>query len=310
MLAKKEIKEDKNSLKIDSQKNKYKVDIKKILQFILINFAGSYIYAMGIQIFTKPFQIAPGGVAGIATIINYLYSLPIGVVTFAINIPLLILAWIYISREFTIRTAASTIIFSICTDILVTWMPIYPSTSPIAPLLASAFGGVLMGIGNALVYMSKSTTGGTSIIGALLQKKFPQISMGKLLSFSNFIVVIASIFAFKNIDAAVYAAICIYISGIVMDRIVYGFNINRLLFIISDKSLEIEKQILEKLHRGVTVMKGEGGYKHSQKNIIFCVVSKSQFYKVKEIAMDVDEKVFIVGCEAGDVLGKGFKHVE
>ncbi len=310
MIAKKKIKDDKSNKKIDSQNNKYKLNIKEIIQFIAINFAGSYIYAMGIQIFTKPFQIAPGGVAGIATIINYLYSLPIGIVTFAINIPLLILAWIYISREFTIRTAASTIIFSICTDLLVTWMPIYPSTSAIAPLLAAVFGGILMGIGNGIIYMSKSTTGGTSIIGALLQKKFPQFSMGKLLSFSNLIVVVASIFAFKNIDAAVFAAICIYISGIVMDKLVYGFNINRLLFIISDKSMEIEKQILEKLNRGVTVMKGEGGYKHSQKNIIFCVVSKSQFYKVKEIAMGVDKNAFIVGCEAGDVLGKGFKHVE
>ncbi|WP_188205525.1 YitT family protein, partial [Desemzia incerta] len=161
-----------------------------------------------------------------------------------------------------------------------------------------------------LVYMGNSTTGGTAIIGALIQKRFPQFSMGKLLTGANLVIVVASIFVFGNIDSAIFAGICIYLSGLVMDRMIYGMNTNRLLFIISDKSSAIEQRIMEDLGRGVTVLKGEGGYRHSQKNIIFCVVSKSQFYKVRKITMQVDEGAFIVGCEAGDVLGRGFKHLD
>ena len=283
---------------------------RNIARFFAINLAGAYLYAMGVQIFTRPYQIAPGGVTGLATIVNYLWGLPIGAMTLAMNLPLLILAWRYISHSFTIRTAISTVILSVCTDLLVTWMPEYPSASPLAPLMASIFGGILMGVGNALVYMGNSTTGGTAIIGALLQKRFPQFSMGKLLTLANLIVVAASIFAFGNIDAAVFAAVCIYISGIVMDRMIYGLNMNRLLFIISDKSSEIEEQIIQQLKRGVTVLKGEGGFRHAPKNVIFCVVGKAQFYKVRDIAAGVDEHAFIVGCEAGDVLGKGFKHLD
>lgn len=283
---------------------------KEYFNFFLINLLGSYSYAMGVQIFTKPFQIAPGGVTGIATIINHLFHIPIGTMIFSINVPLLILSWFYVSRGFTIRTAVSIFIFSFCIDVLVIWMPPYPSTSPIAPLLASIFGGILMGAGNALVYMSHSTTGGTAIISAIVQKRFPHFSMGKLLTGTNLIVVIASIFAFGNIDVSIFAAICIYISGLVMDNMVYGLNINRLLFIISDQSKEIQERILNELHRGVTVMKGEGGYDHGQKNIIFCVVSKPQFYKVRDIAREVDKNAFLVGCEAGDVVGKGFKHLD
>lgn len=265
---------------------------------------------MGVHIFTKPFHIAPGGAAGLATLANYLWGIPIGVGTFAINVPLLVLSWLYISRGFTIRTAISTFLLSISTDLFVIWMPQYPSTSSIAPLMAALFGGILMGIGNGMVYLSGSTTGGTAIVGALLQRKFPQFSIGKLLSASNFIVVILSVFTYGNIDAAIFAAICIYISGIVMDNFVYGQNTNRLIFIISDRSREIEMHILKDLHRGATILKGEGGYRHSQKNIIFCVVSKTQFHKVRNIAMQVDERAFIVACDAGDVLGKGFRHVD
>lgn len=286
-------------------------NFNKIFRFFGMNLLGSYIFAMGVQIFTKPFQIAPGGIAGLATILNYAYpQFPIGITVSVINAPLLVLAWLYVSREFAVRTAVSTVIFSFCVDVLVVWMPQYPSVSSIAPLMASLFGGILMGVGNALVYMVHSTTGGTAIIGALIQTRYPHLSMGKLLTASNSIVVVVSMIVFNNIDTAIFACVCIYISGLVMDNMVYGLNTNRLLFIISEKSPAIQLRILHELHRGVTILEGEGGYNHAKKSIIFCVVSKAQFYKVRRITMEMDSNAFIVGCEAGDVLGKGFKHLD
>lgn len=287
-----------------------KLNYTKILRFFGLNVVAGYIYSMGVQIFTRPYQIAPGGLTGIATIMEYLWGLPIGFMTLVMNVPLLILSWIYISKEFTIRTTISTILFSICLDFFVVWMPEYPSASPIAPLMASLFGGILMGIGNAIVYMSHSTSGGTAIISALLQKKFPQWPIGKLLIVANLMVVGISMVVYNNIDTAIFASICIYISGIVMDNMIYGLNTNRLLFIISEKSEAIQQKILNDMHRGVTILKGEGAYKHAEKNIIFCVVSKAQFFQVRKITKEMDKHAFIVGCEAGDVLGKGFKHLD
>lgn len=288
--------------------------MREYLKFLIMNFVGSGIFAIGVQYFTAPNDIAPGGVVGVATILNSLYNTPIGTVSFLINIPLLVLSWFYISKEFTIRTTISTFILSILTDavgmVVGVSIPAYTSDSPVAPLMAALFGGVLMGVGNAMVYMVQSTTGGTAILGALLQKKVRQISFSKLLLAANFIIVIWSVFAYKNIDTGLFATLCIVTSSMVMDNLIYGMNTNRLLFIISDKSEAIEKRILVDMNRGVTILKGEGGYQHSQKNIIFCVASKAQFYKLRDIALGEDSRAFIVGCEAGDVVGRGFKNLD
>lgn len=286
---------------------------KEVTRFILLNFLGSGIFALGVQYFTAPNKIAPGGVTGLATIVYSLWGLPIGAMSLIMNLPLLVLAWFYISKDFTIRTAVSTLILSVLTDVIGlvvgTQIPPYVSDSPVGPLMAALFGGFLMGIGNAMVYMVRSTTGGTAIIGALLQKRFRQFSMGKMLMAANMIIVVISILVYKNIDTGLFAVLCIFTSSVVMDNMIYGLNTNRLLFIISNKSEQIEQRILTEMHRGVTILKGEGGYRHTQRDVIFCVVSRAQFFRLCDIASDEDEKAFIVGCEAGDVIGRGFKHL-
>ncbi len=287
--------------------------VKKALSFLALNLAGSCASAFGVQYFTAPHNIAPGGVAGLATMSNYLWGLPIGTMTFVLNIPLLLLAWRHVSHSFTLRTLISTFLFSACTDAvgaLVAATSCYTSDSPIAPLMAALFGGALMGLGNALVYFSKSTTGGTAIVGALMQKRLPGVSFSKLLSGANLLVVVLSIFVYRNIDTGLFATLSIIMSTVVMDKLVYGLNTNRLLFIISDRSRDIEESILRDLNRGVTILRGEGGYRHSEKNVIFCVVSKGQFFKVRDITLAADPRAFIVGCSAGDVLGNGFRHVD
>ena len=280
--------------------------LKEYIRFFGLNLVGNYAYAMGVQMFTAPHHIAPGGVTGVATIMNYLWGFPIGLTTFLINVPLLVLAWLHISKGFTIRTAISTAMSSVCIDLLVVWMPQYKGDA----LLASLFGGALMGVGLAAVYISGSTTGGTSIVSALLQKRFHHIPIGKLLMGSNLVVVVLSVFAYGNIDSALYAALTIITSSLVMDNMIYGSNTNRVLFIISERSDLNRDRILVVLHRGTTLLNGETGYKHEHLNIIFCVVSKAQFYRVQEITRSIDPHAFIVGCTAGDVLGKGFKHVD
>ena len=281
-----------------------KFSTKEFIKYLIYNFVGSYLYAAGVHVFTRPHNFAPGGITGIATILNYLFDFPIGIGVTILNLPLVFLAAKFISKSFAIKTIGSLAIFTFCADYLVKFLPQYNGDA----LLASLFGGAIMGVGLAAIYLSGSTTGGTVIIGVLLKKLLPHIPIGKLGFAVDFFVVGISIFVFKNIDAALYAVLNIFTANKFMDSIVYGKNTNKLIFIITNKSDEVKSKIISEIKRGVTLLEGEGGYDHSKKNIIMCVVSKAQFVKVKDLAKQLDDNAFIIVSDAGDIYGKGFIH--
>lgn len=273
-------------------------------RYLIYNFVGSYLYAAGVHVFTRPHNIAPGGITGIATIINFLTDFPIGIGVTILNLPLVFLSAKFISKTFAAKTIGSLAIFTLCADYLVKILPQYKGDS----LLATLFGGAIMGVGLAIIYLSGSTTGGTVIIGVLLKKLFPHVAIGKLGFAVDFTVVGLSVIVFRNIDAALYAVLNIFTANRFMDSIVFGKNTNKLVFIISNKSDDLREKIISEIHRGVTLLEGEGGYDKSKKNIIMCVVSKAQFVKVKDIAKELDDNAFVIVSDAGDVFGKGFIH--
>ena len=160
---------------------------------VLLLLAGAFVYSVGTQYFIVPAQIAPGGAVGIALMINHLTSLPIGTLTLLINLPLLVLAWFYLSHRFTVRTAAATVLVSVVLDFLVT--PICPMYGG-DRLLSSVYGGIVVGIGMALIFQAGFTTGGTDIAGDLLQKKFPHHSIGHALMDIEGILLLSAIFVF------------------------------------------------------------------------------------------------------------------
>lgn len=280
------------------------IKTKNFIKYLIYNFVGSYLYAAGVHVFTRPHNFAPGGITGIATILNYITDFPIGIGVTLLNLPLVFLAAKFISKNFAIKTIGSLAIFTLCADYLVQFLPQYKGDD----LLASLFGGAIMGVGLAAIYLSGSTTGGTVIIGVLIKKFLPHIPIGKIGFAVDFFVVGISIFVFKNIDAALYAVLNIFTANKFMDSIIYGKNTNKLIFIISDKSDELKDRLLLEMKRGVTLLEGEGGYDKRKRNIIMCVVSKAQFVKVKDIAKQLDDDAFIIVSDAGDVYGKGFIH--
>ncbi len=268
---------------------------------------GIFIYALGVHVFTSPNNIAPGGVTGIAILLNSLFDWNIGIVTLCINIPLLIMSLFFLGREFTIRTLSAVGLFTVIMDYVVVLFPQYTGNGN-SMMLACVFGGVLMGLGLGIVFMSDFTTGGTDIIIRIIQLKFPYFSTGKILMFLDFIIVAVSIFVYDKIDVALYALIAIFISSMVIDWVIYGTDIGRLLFIVSDKSREISNLLLQKIDRGVTLLDAKGAYTGAEKEVILIAVKRNQFYKVKKLVYSVDPTAFMIVTEAGEIVGEGFKN--
>lgn len=279
------------------------METKKIIKFLLLNIIGSVLYGIGIHSFTAPQHIAPGGASGIGILVNYVSGFPIGLFTFLFNIPLLILAYRYVTKKFFYNALFSITLFSFITDYIVVIFPIYTGD----PLLACIFGGALMGVGLALVHMAESTTGGLTILGVILQKQFPQFEVGKLIFLLNLTVVAASALVFNNIESVLYAVIAIYISSMCMDSMICGLNNNKFVVIISDHNEEVKTYISDATHKGFTILNGVGGYSDCDKQVIFCAIGKNEYANVKKMIHQVDPNAFVIITDASEVIGNGFK---
>lgn len=267
---------------------------------------GTACYALGIHMFTSPNNIAPGGVTGISTLIHYLFNFPIGLTVNLINIPLLILAYKFLGKNFVIKTLVSTVLFSIFVDFLYARIPVYSGDV----LLAAIFGGLLLGTGLAIVFMRDGSTGGTDITNRILQKKKPHLKLARLVLISDAIVIILAGFVYKNIENVLYALILISVSTKVLDMVLYGLDSGKMVMIISDKTLDIAKKISETLNRGGTIIHGRGVYTNENKDILMCAVRKNQFYKMKKTVYTIDPSAFVIVTDAGEVLGQGFKAID
>lgn len=281
--------------------------IKDLTLDLTADIVGSLLFAIGIVCFTGPANIAPGGVSGIAIILNYVWSwLPIGATSLAINIPLLFLSFKYLGRRASTRTICSLIISSFMIDwVVAPLFPVYTGDR----LLGAVFGGVSIGAGLALIFLRGSTTGGTEIVSNLLRLKWPHISMGRALLFVDCAVIALSMIVFKNLESGMYGIISLFCSTKVIDAIVYGFDQGNMVTVISEKNKEISARIMEEIDRGVTLLSGKGAYTGQEKEVLICAVRKSEFARLKSIIREIDHSAFVVTTEAGEILGEGFKPV-
>ncbi len=289
-------------------KNKEKVQkpVKKLkwLLDIPLIILGSAIYAAGINCFTAPNDIAPGGVGGLATVINYLSGdkIGIGLLIGLFNIPLIIAGFIKLGKPMMIRTLLAVAVATVCTDYVAVLFPEYVGDR----ILAAVFGGLLIGSGIGLVYLREGTTGGTDIVNKLIQRAKPHLSLGAIMMITDAFVVIISIIAYGELESGLYAIIAIFVTSKVMDMILYGGREGKAVLIFSDKYEEIGSAIISNIARGATFLKGEGVYTHADKNVICCAVQKNEYVKLKRIVREIDEKAFIITSNANEVLGEGF----
>ncbi|HCC00215.1 MAG TPA: YitT family protein [Ruminococcaceae bacterium] len=280
---------------------------KALFKDILFFTVGTFLYSVGISVFTAPNRIAPGGATGVATILHYLIHTPIGTMIFVVNIPLLILALRFLGKNFVIKTLYCTVLVSVFTDILaLPFVPVYKDN----PILASLYGGVLSGAGLALVFLRGGTSGGSDVLSRLFRLKWPYIPMGRMMLAIDCVVVGISAVVFWNVNVALYAIIVEFTSSRVIDSILYGADNGRMALIISAKPPEIAQAIQTELHRGVTLLHGQGYYTGRDRTVILCAVRRTQVAKLRRLVRTVDPGAFMISCNADEVLGEGFKSLE
>lgn len=276
---------------------------KTFLQDLAVFILGGIIYSVAVLVFLSPNEIAPGGVTGIATILNFLFSLPIGLVVFIINIPLLILGFFKFGKGFIFKTTVATFCTSLILDVAA---PLLPKLH-IDLILASVFGGSLMGLGISVIMLRGSTTGGVDIIAKIINRRFPHLSVGRIMLFVDALVVLLAAFVYKNAQSALYSVVGLYSASRIMDLVLYGSDKGKIVYIISNKTQDIVYDILTVVNRGVTVIDVIGGYMGDKKKMIMCTVRRNEVHAVYKSVRHRDKDAFVVVAEAGEIFGEGFK---
>ncbi len=288
-------------------KNKSVSDKKRKVLNILADNAvwiiGCIIYAAAINFFNVPNNIAQGGFSGLAIVINYLTGLPVGAVNLALNIPILLLALKFIGKKFVFKTLWVTVLLSVTID-LVALIP-YEYTGD--KLLASIFSGALLGAGVALVAARGSTTGGTDVLSKLLRLLLPHISYGKLVMFSDMVVIAISAIVFRSIESALYAAIVIFVSSKVIDYILYGMAKSKMLMVVTDHADIISQELVNNSPRGVSIIPAKGAFTGQEKNMLICVLRSNEVAPAIKLIKSIDPNTFTIITEANEIIGKGFK---
>lgn len=270
---------------------------------ILWEIGGSFVTAVGIYCFADAAHIAPGGVSGLAIMAGYMWEVPIGLAAFVFNIPLLFLAWRYLGKDFTLRTLRVAVFSTFMLDWVVRpWIPVYTGER----FLGSVFGGLLSGAGLGMIFLRGSSTGGTDILSFLIRMKFPHVALGKLIMFTDCIVLALSILVFGNIESALFGLIALFCQGKVIDGMIYGSVQGELFIIISRKARLISRVIFQELDRGATFLKAEGAYTQETQDIILCAARKREYGVLRRIIRETDPDAFVMVSEVREILGEGF----
>ncbi|MBP3538374.1 MAG: YitT family protein [Oscillospiraceae bacterium] len=272
----------------------------------LIIVVGSLIFAASFQFFLYPNSIVSGGVTGIAQIINRLTGLPVGVLSIIMNVPLFIIAWRHFGLDFIVSSFVAMTLFSVFVDVFA----VLDIAVTDDAMLASIIGGVIKGIGLGMIYYVGSTTGGIDIVVRLARRRYPHINFGTLMLVMDAVIVAAYALIFKIYDSAMYSLICMFVMSKVVDLVLYGLDNSSICYIISEHSEDIVKEItFGELHRGVTLLSGEGAYTHEKRPVVMCVIKRPQIAAIRRLVRTLDPNAFLIVTDAKNVFGKGFDSI-
>ncbi|MBQ3046043.1 MAG: YitT family protein [Clostridia bacterium] len=264
---------------------------------------GCVLYSIGVNSLSIPNSIAQSGITGLAVIFNRLFEFPVGTANLIMNIPLLILMWIFLGKKLVARTLWVTVVLSTALDLTA----LIPFTYTGDPFLAALFCGLLQGTGLGMIMITGATSGGTDIIGRLVHKKWPHITVGTVVMIADAIVVAAGMFVFRSVESGLYAIVMIFVSTKVIDALIYGTGNGKMLMIITDKADDVSQAIVHSSPRGVSIIPAKGAYTGTEKNVLICVARKHEISGILKTVNSVDDKTFIIVSEANEILGKGFK---
>lgn len=291
------------------------VDWKEFLKTYSLIVLGTFIMSIGYVFFVSPLKLAPGGVYGIAIILHHLFNFPIGLSGICLDIPLLIIGTLWLGPKFGAKTIVGVITLPAFISL---WEKIYgyaplialpgdPMTpDPSANFIVALCGGVIIGVGLGLIFKTRATSGGSDIIAMIIGKYLKHIPLGTLLIIVDSTIVLAALAAFKDWTIPLYSWLIIYVTGIVMDKVIAGFHSNKVVLIVSDHYEEIRQHIFDELDRGGTYIHGEGMYNNDEKKIIFTSISRKQLPILVHFVHAIDPKAFVSILDASETLGDGF----
>lgn len=277
----------------------------KIISRYLLLIMASLIYALGVSLFFNPNDIAPGGVTGIAILLNRFIPVATGTLILLINIPILLYGIIKLGFRLIASTVFVLLFISFFTNLFEMLFPVLTNDR----LIASLAGGGLVAVGIGICFRQHATTGGIDIIVKVLRKKHRHMKTGTIFLSIDFVIVCLAGIVFGTIDAAGYALIAVFISTTVMDFILYGSDEARMLFVISKNAGPITERILCELNIGATFLEGEGAFSHNRKNIILCVMRKQITPKAINIIKSEDPNAFLIITSANEIFGEGYKYL-
>ena len=273
--------------------------MKKVKSYIII-FIGLTLSAAATGLFYLPNEIVTGGVSGIATIL-YKIGIPPGTVYIAINSLLLLLSRKFLGRQFFVTSVFSAAILSILVQFFSSLPPVTDNI-----LLASLYGSLLFGIGAALTFSENANTGGSDIIGRLIQNAYPYFPIGTLLLIIDGIIILVSLFVFRNVDLALYGLCGLFISTFVINYMIDKLNSSKLAFVITDKGDKISQMIIENSRRGVTILNAKGAYSGTRKKLLICAIKNRQMPEFHKMISETDKDAFIIFTKSEKIFGLGF----
>jgi len=278
-------------------------NLHSILLDLLYDVIGSTLFSIGIYTFAKSSGFATGGFSGLGLILNYITGLPIGIITFLLNIPVIILSYRMLGKRFLVKSIRTMIIQTIILDMVLPKFPAYTGNQ----LLASIFCGVFVGAGMVLIFMRGSSTGGSDFLVLSLRKLLPHMSIGQFNLLLDGVVLALGGVVYGNIDAMLYGLISTYACAQVIDRVMYGAGSGKLAFIVTRDGMETAGQISKVLGRGSTLVKAIGTFSGAPHDLLLCACSRNQIFRVRSLAHQVDRDALVMISEVDEVYGEGFK---
>jgi len=277
--------------------------LKATFDFVLI-LTGSAIMGLGYALFLIPHHFVPGGVSGIAIIVNFFLKLPVGTLILVLNIPIFFLGIKAMGKRYAVKTLIGIVVSSLAIDFFYEIVRVHSATNN--KILASIYGGILLGTGLGIIFRGRASTGGTDVIGQILNK-YTGMSIGFGIMIADFVIISASGLAFKNLEAPLYGYIVLFISSRVIDMILEGWNYSKLVIITSTKNKEIEQFILNELDRSGTALPSRSLFLNRRGELILTVIHRKQQNELRKFVKEIDPNAFVIINDTYAVLGKGFK---
>ena len=281
-------------------KNNWKSYVKALGADII----GSLLISIGLYNFAAASEFPVTGVSGLALVFYYYWRFPIGLVTMALNIPIILICGRILGLKFMLKSLKTMLISTFFMDVVAPLFPVYQGDL----ILSCICMGILSGVGYAFIYMQDTSTGGTDFITMAIRAKNPQLSLGKIIAVLDCSVLfVCGILMGGKVDNIIYGLIATYICSVVVDKVMYGFDAGKVTLIVTDYGEAVAEKIHDLTERGATILKGEGSYSKNDKQIVMCACSYKQMHMVQKAVKEVDTGAFLVTMEANEVRGEGFK---